>query len=142
MSKNRKALSFITACVFACSIVVSQTACPPGPGPVGPAINAIIDCLGSSRPQVDKLLGEFRPALTGGSISWTDVKLRATQAGKEVGGCFIMELTQLFLSGTRAAPDAKAAHDAAEAFRKDVGGGATYSTICVREDGTKSACKL
>jgi hypothetical protein len=129
--------------IFALLLGLSATtACPPGPSPVGPVINAVVDCLGENRPQIDKLLNEFRPIIGGGSVSWTDVKLRATQAGKDVGGCFIMELTQWFLSGTRAAEDAKAAHDAAEAFRKEVGGGATYSTICVREDGTKSACKL
>lgn len=132
---------FILALVLGLSVT---TACPPGPGPVGPAVNALVDCLGANRPQIDRLVQEFKgPILGGGSISWTDAKLRATQAGKDVGGCFIMELTQWFLSGTRASPaDAKAAHDAAEAFRKEVGGGATYSTICEREDGTKSACKL
>jgi hypothetical protein len=119
----------------------ATAACPPN-GPVGPAVGAIIDCLGANRPQIDNLLGEFRPLLTGGAISWSDVKLRATQAGKEVGGCFIMELTQLFLSGTRAAADAKLAHDTAEAFRNDVAGGASFKTMCVREDGTKSECKL
>lgn len=132
---------FLLALVFG---LHGTTACGPGPSPVGPAINAVVDCLGSNRPQIDNLLNEFKgPILGGGSINWTDVKLRATQAGKDVGGCFIMELTQWFLSGTRATPDqAKTAHDTAEEFRKTVGEGATYSTICVREDGTKSACKL
>lgn len=134
-------MRFILALTLVLGLSVTA-ACPPGPSPVGPAVNALVDCLGANRPQIDTLVKEFKdPILGGGSISWTDAKLRATQAGKEVGGCFIMELTQWFLSGTRAAPDAKAAHDAAEAFRKEVGG-VTYSTMCVREDGTKSACKL
>lgn len=141
MNENRKTMSFIAACALACGIIISQASCP-NPGPVGPAVNAIIDCLGANRPQIDKLLNEFRPLLGGGSLSWTDIKLRATQAGKDVGGCFIMELGQLYLAGTRAAPDAQAAHDALEAFRKDVAGGATFKTICVREDGTKQECKL
>jgi hypothetical protein len=119
----------------------ATTACPPN-NPVGPAVGAIIDCLGANRPQIDSLLGEFRPLLTGGQVSWTDVKVRATQAGKDVGGCFIMELAQLFLSGTRAPADAKLAHDTAEAFRKDIAGGASFKTMCVREDGTKQECKL
>lgn len=120
----------------------SQTACP-GKGPIGPVINAVVDCLGANRPQIDNLVNEFKgPILGGGSISWSDAKLRATQAGKDIGGCFIMELSQWFLSGTRSGPDAKLAHDTAEEFRSTVGGGATYSTTCVREDGTKSACKL
>lgn len=124
--------------------LASTTACPNGPGPVGPAINAVVDCLGANRPQIDNLINEFKgPILGGGSVSWPDVKLRATQAGKDVGGCFIMELTQWFLSGTRADPEqAKIARDAADSFRKETGQGAVYSTICVREDGTKSACKL
>jgi hypothetical protein len=121
--------------------ISATTACPPN-GPVGPAVGAIIDCLGANRPQIDTLLGEFRPLLTGGAISWSDVKVRATQAGKDVGGCFIMELTQMFLSGTRTPADALVAHDTAEAFRKDVAGGASFKTMCVREDGTKSECKL
>lgn len=113
------------------------------PGPVGPAIGgAVIDCLGSNRAQIDTLLNEFRPIISSGHISWPDVKLRAKQAGKDVGGCFIMELTQLFLSGTRAAPDAAAAHQAAEEFRSEVAKGATFKTICEREDGTKQECKL
>lgn len=131
--------------IIVLALLSSTAACPgPGPSPIGPVINAVVDCLGANRPQIDNLVNEFKnPILGGGSISWTDVKLRATQAGKDVGGCFIMELTQWFLSGTRATPDqAKTAHDTAEAFRKEVGGGATYSTICVREDGTKNACKL
>lgn len=122
--------------------LASTTACPKGP--IGPAVNALVDCLGDNRPQIDKLVNEFKgPILGGGSISWPDVKVRATQAGKDVGGCFIMELTQWFLSGTRATPDqAKAARDAANEFRSTVGEGAVYQTMCVREDGTKSVCKL
>lgn len=124
-------------------ILVTTTACPNGPSPVGPALNAVVDCLGENRPQINKLVQEFKgPILGGGSISWPDVKLRATQAGKDIGGCFIMELTQWFLSGTRATADAQLAHSTAEDFRQTVGGGATYATICVREDGTQAACKL
>lgn len=132
---------FILALVFGLS---ATAACPNGPGPVGPAINAIVDCANANRPQIDNLINEFKgPILGGGSISWSDAKLRATQAGKDIGGCFIMELTQWFLSGTRASPDqAKAARAAADSFRKDVAGGAVYQTTCVREDGTKSVCKL
>lgn len=129
--------------LFVVLALCTQVSCGPGPSPIGPVINAVVDCLGANRPQIDTLINEFKgPVLGGGSVSWPDVKLRATQAGKDIGGCFIMELTQWFLSGTRAAPDAKAAHDVAEEFRKETGGGATYSTMCVREDGTKSACKL
>ena len=131
--------------ILALALVVglaSTTGCPKGP--VGPVLNAVVDCLGNNRPSVDNLLKEFKdPILGGGSISWPDAKTRAIQAGKDVGGCFIMELTQWFLSGTRASPDqAKEARSTADSFRKDVAGGAVYSTVCVREDGTKSACKL
>lgn len=130
--------------VFTLFIGLSSTAaCPGRPGPVGPALNAVVDCLGANRPQIDTLINEFKgPILGGGAISWPAVKVRATQAGKSIGGCFIMELTQWFLSGTRAVPDAAEAHDVAEEFRRTVGEGAAYATICTREDGTKSACKL
>jgi hypothetical protein len=133
--------------ILALTLIVglaSTAACPPGPSPVGPAINAVVDCLGSNREAVDKLKNEFLgPVLGGGSISWTDAKQRAIQAGKEVGGCFIMELTQWFLSGTRATPEqAQAAREAAETFRKEQAGGATFRTTCVREDGTQNECKL
>jgi hypothetical protein len=127
-------------CTF---ILVTQAACPT-PKPIGPIINAVVDCLGSNRPQIDRLLTEFKgPILGGGSINWVDVKQRAKHAGKDIGGCVIMELTQWFLSGTRSTPEsAKAAYDAAEEFRNTTGEGAVYSTMCVREDGTKNACKL
>ncbi len=141
MNTSKHTIAFLIVATLGCGIIISQAGCP-GPVPVGPVVNSLIDCLGANRPQIDNLLGEFRPLLTTSHVSWPDVKLRATQAGKEVGGCFIMELTQLFLSGTRAAPDAKEAHDTAEAFRKDVAGGATFKTMCTREDGTKSECKL
>ncbi len=131
--------------LFLCIVALStQTACP-GKGPVGPVLNAIVDCLsGDNRPKVDQLVNEFKePILGGGSISWPDVKVRAKQAGREVGGCFIMELTNWFLSGTRATPEqATIAHDAAEEFRKTTGAGAVYKTTCTREDGTTSECKL
>ena len=139
MNTKRNVIGFFTAAVLGCTIIVSQASCP---GPVGPAVNAIIDCLGSNRPQIDNLLGEFKPLLLGGKVSWSDVKLRATQAGKDVGGCFIMELAQMYLGGTRAPADALAAHDAAESFRAEVAKGATFKTMCVREDGTKQECKL
>jgi hypothetical protein len=142
VNQDRKLISFLIACTLGSAIVISQASCPNGPGPVGPIINSVIDCLGSNRADVDKLLGEFRPIISGGSVDWGTVKQRAVQAGREIGGCFIMELTQLYLSGTRSTADAKTAHDTAEAFRKDVAGGATFKTICVRQDGTKSECKL
>lgn len=138
-------MKLITAAVIVlCSLAITQPACGPGPNPVGPVINAVVDCLGANRPQIDNLVDEFKgPILGGGSISWSDVKLRAKQAGKDIGGCFIMELTQWFLSGTRATPEtAKAAYDAAEEFRNSTGEGAVYQTTCVREDGTKNMCKL
>jgi hypothetical protein len=129
--------------LFLVIVLATQTGCPT-PKPVRPALNAVVDCLGENRESVDKLKNEFLgPVLGGGSISWTDAKQRAIQAGKDVGGCFIMELTQWFLSGTRATPDqAQAAREAAESFRKEQAGGSTFRTMCVREDGTQNECKL
>lgn len=124
-------------------VATTQSACPP-PGPVRPALNAVVDCMGQNRGSIDKLVDEFKnPVLGGGSISWTDAKQRAKQAGADVGGCFIMELTQWYLSGTRATPDeAKLAHQTAEEFRAEVAPGTVYQTMCTREDGAKEVCKL
>ena len=141
MNNRKHTIAFILCAALGCGVLLTQTACPPN-GPIGPVIGALVDCLGSNRPEIDKLVNEFRPLLGGGTVSWSDVKLRATQAGKDIGGCFIMELAQIYLSGTKAPGDAKEARDAAEAFRKDVAGGATFKTMCVREDGTKQECKL
>lgn len=139
MSDRKHAVMLLITAALGCGFIIYGAGCPK---PVGPAVGSLIDCLGSSRSEIDKLLGEFRPLLGGGKVSWADVKQRAIQAGKEVGGCFIMELTQGYLSGTKSPDDAKDAHDAAEAFRKDVAGGATFKAMCVREDGTKQECKL
>lgn len=124
-------------------VATTQSACPT-PRPIRPAVNALVDCMGDNRGSIDKLLTEFEaPVLGGGHISWTDAKQRAKQAGVDVGGCFIMELTQWFLSGTRASPEeAKTAHETAEDYRKEEAGGAIFKTMCVREDGTKEECKL
>jgi hypothetical protein len=134
----RHILLFVFVVVFC-----GSASCGNRPSPVGPVLNAAVDCLGANRARIDTLVNEFKgPILGGGAVSWPDVKVRATQAGKSVGGCFIMELTQWFLSGTRAVPDATLAHDTAEEFRRTVGEGAVYMTTCTREDGTKNACKL
>lgn len=131
-----KKLFVLALVVFGLS--TTQPACP---GPVGPIVNSLVDCLGENRTAIDKLIVEFKPLIFAGKISWADVKVRATQAGKDVGGCFIMELTQLYLSGTRAPEDAVQAREAAETFREQ-NGNATYRTMCVREDGTAQECKL
>jgi len=140
VKKDINVIAFFTAAAFGTALILSQAGCPNGP--VGPIVNGLIDCLGSNRPEIDKLLNEFRPIISGGNVSWDSVKQRAKHAGKDIGGCFIMELTQLYLSGTRSPADAKLAYDAAEAFRNEEVGGATFRTICVREDGTKQECKL
>lgn len=119
----------------------SQVACP-NPGPVGPAINVAVDCLGSNRGAIDNLLNEFRPLIVGGSVRWADVYQRGKQAGREIGTCFVLELAQLYLSGTRAPADAREAYDTAERFRVEVAGGAVAKTICTKPDGTKQACSL
>lgn len=125
--------------LLASVLSVCVTACP---GPVGPVVNAAIDCLGSNRGAIDNILGEFKPLLNGGSIRWPDVEQRAKQAGREIGTCFVMELTQEYLSGTRSPADAKEAYDTAQKVRAELGGGATVVTKCVKEDGTSQVCRL
>lgn len=123
------------------ALLVTAPACPrPGPGPaIG---GAVIDCLGENRDRIDALLAEFVPLITGGKIDWSAVYTRGKQAGKEVGACFVLELTNLYLSGTRSPDDAHMAYQTAEKFRNEVAGGATVRTRCKAEDGTMRECKL
>lgn len=127
--------------LLAILLVGTFSACPL-PGPVQPAAEAVINCLGENRPAIDTLLNEFRPLISGKQVSWSDVYVRGKQAGKDVGACFVMELAQWYLGGTRSGEDAQAAFETAQRFRDQEAGGATISTMCVAQDGTKKACKL
>lgn len=128
---------------FVVSLAATQPACP---GPIKPLADAFFDCLGVKRPQIDKLLTEFRPLIVDGKADWDTIKQRGKQAGTDVGGCFVVEAVQLYLGGTKApAPGtAWAAHQAYEDFRKEMNLSESvyYSTTCVRSDGTTSPCKL
>lgn len=125
------------------ALLVTIPACPgPGPGP-GPVIGgAAIDCLGANRNRIDALLGEFTPLFTGGKLDWSAVYQRGKQAGKEIGTCFVLELANLYLSGTKAPADAQTAYQTAQKFRNEVGEGATVKTKCKADDGTMRECKL
>lgn len=120
---------------------LTLSACGPnGPGPV--IGQSVIDCLGSNRPQIDSLLGEFKPLLLGGGMNWDTAYQRGKQAGLDVGGCFISELVNFYFSkGFRAAPDAQKANDTLEKIRHD-NGGASFRTMCTRQDGSTTECKL
>lgn len=123
------------------ALLVVVPACP-GPGP-GPVIGgAAIDCLGANRERIDALLGEFTPLFTGGKVDWSVVYQRGKQAGKEIGTCFVLELANLYLSGTKAPEDAQVAYQTAEKFRNEVGEGATVRTRCKADDGSMRECKL
>lgn len=121
------------------------TAACPGPGP-GPVIGgAVVDCLGSNRPQIDAVLNELKTLFTQGRVQWSVVYERAKAAGKDVGGCVIAELVQYYLGGF-AGPmdngDAWAAHEALEKFRAEEAGGASFKSVCKKTDGTEEVCKL
>lgn len=121
------------------AFLISLAGCP---GPIQPGTDIAIDCLGSNRAQIDALLTEFKPLLFGGKVSWSQVYTRAKQAGSSVGGCFIMELAQSYLGGTRSPADAQLAYDTAAKFKHDELKDASVITMCVREDGTSELCKL
>jgi hypothetical protein len=122
-------------------VLLFVPACPKnGPGPV--IGSAAIDCLGQNRPRIDSLLGEFTPLFTGGKIDWSAVYTRGKQAGRDIGTCFVLELTNLYLSGTKSPEDAQTAYQTAQRFRDEIGGGATVKTKCKADDGSMRDCKL
>lgn len=124
-------------------LVVALLATAPACPGVGPVIGtAAIDCLGQNRPRIDALLGEFTPLFTGGKLDWSAVYARGKQAGRDVGTCFVLELANLYLSGTKSPDDAQTAYQTAQRFRDEVGGGATVRTRCKADDGTMRECKL
>lgn len=137
-----KLMGVLAVLGLAAAPVVSSGCGPQGPGPVIGQLT--VDCLGTARPQIDALLGEFKGLLTGGGFDWSAVYQRAKQAGKVVGGCALAELVQFYLGGTRSIEegDGWKAHSTLEQFRTTEAGGATFKARCTRTDGTTSECKL
>ncbi len=126
--------------IVALFAITTLTACPNGPGPV--IGKAVVDCLGENRPQIDALLGEFKPLLLGGGFNWDNAYQRGKQAGLDVGGCFIAELVNYYFGkGFRSAPDAETANETLAKIRND-NGGASFRTMCARQDGSTTECKL
>ncbi len=125
-----------------CVLFVGLFSACPVPGPVQPPLNAAIDCLGKNRPAIDTLLNEFRPLLSGGQTSWPSIKERGRSAGMEIGTCFVMELANWYLSGTRSNADATLAYETAKDFRATVGKGLPVVTNCVADDGSTKVCRL
>ncbi len=124
-------------------LLVTVPACPPnGPAPV--IGGAVIDCLGENRTKIDAMLAEFLPLLGGGKVDWSAVYTRGKQAGKDVGACFVLELTNYYISGggAKGPADAKTAYDTAREFRDREAGGATIRTRCKGDDGQMHECRL
>lgn len=112
------------------SLSATQPSCP-GPGPVGPVVNAVIDCTVQNQDQISQLIGEFRPLISGDAPDWAAVYQRAKNAGKAIGGCALAQLVQEYL-GNRTAPPAQAdswnAYNTLERFRREEAGNATFKT--------------
>lgn len=102
--------------------------CGPGPGPVIGGI--VVDCVTAERSQIDSLLAEFTPLLTGGHMDWPMAYQRAKQAGTTVGGCFLAELVQTYLGGKMAPAtgDSWTARQTFENFRSNEANNATFKT--------------
>jgi len=117
--------------IFGLSVVLALfTACP-GTGPVGPAVNAIIDCTVENQDQITSLIAEFQPLIIGQAPDWPAVYQRAKQAGKTIGGCAIAQVVQNYLSNRSAPPTGtvrQEALDTLEKFRSVEAGGATFKT--------------
>lgn len=122
-------------------VIFLLPACPV-PGPVQPPLNAVIDCLGQNRTQIDAVVNEFKPLISGGQVSWSDVADKGKTLGKEVGTCFVMEMADWFLGSFRSSEQAEIAYTTAEKFRSEVAGGATVQTVCLNADGTKRVCRI
>lgn len=103
-----------------------MTACPLPP--VIPA--AAIDCISADRNQIESLIGEFLPVVAGGKADWSVIETRAISAGETIGGCFLAEMIQNFMGGTKAVPtsDGIAAKNTFKDFRMNHAHGASFKT--------------
>jgi hypothetical protein len=100
-------------------------------GPVGPVVNAVIDCTAENQDQINALLAEVQPLINGQTPDWAAAYQRAKQAGRAIGGCVLAELVQDYL-GNKAAPppqaDSWSAFSALERFRREEAQNATFHT--------------
>lgn len=126
--KNAGAIGLVSIVVIAVPLLAACPGNGPGPGPV--IADAVIDCVGEHRPEIDALLLELTPLLALDSPDWSAVYQRAKNAGKAVGGCALAELVQRYLGGRTAVPESESwrARDTLERFRATEADGATFRT--------------
>lgn len=115
------------------ALVIALSAGCPGPGPLPVVADAVIDCTGENRPQINALFAELYPLVFLQSPDWSAVYQRAKTAGRDIGGCVIAELVQRYLAPApgKTAPSGDAswaAHQTLEEFRANEAGGASFKT--------------
>jgi hypothetical protein len=110
-------------------VAIAAIGCgPQGPGPV--IGQAVVDCTGDNRADIDALFLELSPLVVTGHPDWATVYQRAKHAGTAIGGCVLAELVQTYLGGRRAVAtdDSWNAHMVLEEFRSNEAAGATFKT--------------
>jgi|SRR5882672_2155232 len=78
-----------------------------------------VDCIKADHGKINSLINEFLPVVSGGNADWSVIEQRAESAGLEIGGCFLAELIQQYMGGTKAPPHEQglAAHEALKTFK-------------------------
>jgi hypothetical protein len=118
--------------LLALALVFASSCKDCGKGPIGPAVNVVIDCLMQDQGKIGSLSAELLPLISGASPDWATFQSKAEAAGISIGGCVAAALIQKYLApppGNAApSPEAgQAARATMESLRKKFNG-ATFTT--------------
>lgn len=75
-------------------------------------VTSVVDCTVRNRDDIARIVDQAVLAIDGGA-SWTDVEEAAWQAGRDIGGCVLAELVDIYAS--RASRPAASVSGAADA---------------------------
>jgi hypothetical protein len=122
--------------VFSFGLGATSISCPgTGPGPA--VVNAVVDCTFQNQDQIAALIDEFKTLLKGQMPDWSAVYQKAKTAGRAIGGCALVALTQEAITGRFALAQANgsasqldntAALQMLQRFRREVANNATFHT--------------
>ena len=118
--------------LLALALVFASSCKDCGKGPIGPAVNVVIDCLMQDQGKIGSLSAELLPLISGASPDWATFYQKAKDAGVSIGGCVAADLINRYLApppGNAApSPEAgQAARATMDKLRADFGG-ATFKT--------------
>jgi len=82
--------------ILSAAIVIAAAGCEVGCGGAV-VVTSVIDCTARNRDDIAKLVDQAVLAIDGGA-SWGDVEETAWQAGRDIGGCVLAELVDVYTS--------------------------------------------